>query len=180
MGGAEVYLHYSWTRHRIDVNGQLHDTGRYIPEERPDTYCIRDWFFSWNGLDPVEYINISFISENCMPAVQLVARRYTDWAILANAIDGYARLNNIPIIRFSRLLCFHTTRTHRIRRLQKFFVAAGMRLLRCCLATVERYTDRPISPPMNLQGQHGQIRVHKLLHTCVFSMARERVYRAVA
>jgi hypothetical protein len=67
------------------------------------------------------------------------------------------------------IACFALIRhgPHRKRRFQKFFVAAGTSLQSCYLAMIGGYTDRPTDT-----------RVQQLFYCCVYSLMRERVYRA--
>jgi hypothetical protein len=91
-------------------------------------------------------------------------------------MDGQARLNNIPIRTY--LAYFDTTRKHRIRHLQQFFVAARVCLLRRCLATAGRHTDRPIKSPLNPHGQE-RYASNNSIHLREFDGA-VTVYQAVA
>jgi hypothetical protein len=68
--------------------------------------------------------------------------------------------------RTNRLLTCTRTRhgSHRKRRLQQFFVAAGTSLPSCYLATIRGYTDT-----------HDQ----QLFYCCVYSLPRQRLHRVV-
>jgi hypothetical protein len=69
---------------------------------------------------------------------------------------------------------------HRKWRLQQFFVATGTSLPSCYLATVGGYTDIPIEPPLIWHGPHRKWCVQQFYYCCVYSLLRERVYRAFA
>jgi hypothetical protein len=64
----------------MEVSGQLHDPAALSPEKYPGTHWIESWVGSRAGLNSVEKRK-SYTAENRTRAVQLVARRYTDWAI---------------------------------------------------------------------------------------------------
>jgi hypothetical protein len=61
--------------------------GRFTPRERtPRTHCIEGWVGPRAILDAVVKRKISILrheSNHKTPIVQLVAQRYTDWAITA-------------------------------------------------------------------------------------------------
>jgi hypothetical protein len=63
----------------MEVSGQLHGPSRFTP----GTHFIGDCLGLKGGLDAVEYQKSVAPAANRIPAVQPVARRYTDCAIPA-------------------------------------------------------------------------------------------------
>jgi hypothetical protein len=75
--GLDVWLHYSWPQHYIEVSDQLHAPAA----SSPSTHCIGGWVVT--GLDTVESRKISCpfrVSNTGRPPIR---RRCIDWAILA-------------------------------------------------------------------------------------------------
>jgi hypothetical protein len=79
-----------WPRHQIDVSGQLHAPGHFTPRERaPGTHWIGGWVGPRAVLEAVVKRRIPSPrreSNPRTPIVQLVAQRYTDWAIIRSIL----------------------------------------------------------------------------------------------
>jgi hypothetical protein len=68
---------------------------------------------------------------------------------------------------------------HRKRCLQQFFIVVGMSLPSCYVATIAGYTDKPRDSLIR-NGPHGRWCVQQFFYCCVYSLPRERAYRAFA
>jgi hypothetical protein len=83
-GGMEVQLHHSWLRYYMEVSSHLHASDALPPGKEPSSTHWREvWVGPRAGLDTVEKGEFVAPAENGTAAGQVVARRYTDWAIPA-------------------------------------------------------------------------------------------------
>jgi hypothetical protein len=96
---VKVYLHHSWPRHWMKVNGRLHARAALPRKKSTSTQSIGGWVDPRAGLDVVMKGKIFLLPGILTPFIQPVACRYTDWAIPAQFLHP-----TIPI--FSRISTF--------------------------------------------------------------------------
>jgi hypothetical protein len=91
------------------------------------------------------------------------------WYLILVLNRAHSQHKEVVLEKTNRLLSSDTTWTHRKRRLQQFFVAAGTSLPSCYLGTIGEYTDRPTDT-----------RVQQFFYFFAYLLPRERVFRAFA
>jgi hypothetical protein len=82
-------------------------------------------------------------------------------------------LKNLQVLgRTNRLLSFDTKRTAQKVTPPIIFIAAGMFLPSCYLATIGGHTERPIVSPSIRHRPHRKSRIQQFFYCCVYSFRR--------
>jgi hypothetical protein len=93
----------------MEVSGQYHDPRRFTPEERAPQYPLDRWLCGLQIRSGRcgEERNLTHTRKQT-PAVQPVASRYTDWAILALIINNVVMRKPMKVITITIIIIIQT------------------------------------------------------------------------
>jgi hypothetical protein len=148
--GVEVYLDHSWPRYLLEVSGHLNPPNALPPKKSPGTHLIGGLMGPKSCLDTVEKIKFFVPSGIWTPAVQPIARCYTNWAIPVPITPLYVRF--FIIIRKRTFLCSNTLQgiqnitAHVSMTISKLFysLVRPTRVLVSCNCNISNYLPRTI------------------------------------
>jgi hypothetical protein len=152
---------------RIFKRGPSHNCGCYPPASHRGClgsiqsqikwdFCWTKWH--WGGFS--RSISISSANSHSISCSTFV-KHYTIWGYVVSILT--VKLNRKSYLP----LTLHWS--HKKRSLLQFFIAAGIYLPSCFLATVGRYKNRPTDTS-----------IQYIFCCCIYLLPRERVYRAAA